>query len=421
MRSRQVWCRTPGARVAALLCCLVAGAAAAAEAAPSGPIDWTFGGFGTVGLAHSSERQADYTANVLNPGAAGYTDRYSAAVDSRLGVQLGAHIGRDWSAVLQVVSEHNLQQDYRPTVEWANVQYQATPELSLRLGRIALPTYLAADYRKVGYTLQWIRPPVEVYGALPVSNSDGIDASYRAEFGRVANLTQVFVGRARVKTGDTGHATAQGLTGLSNTTSVGALTLRASIMTAHLTVDLVRPLAQALRQFGPQGVALADQYDLERKRVLVGALGLSYDPGDWFLMSEISRLDARSFLGDKTAMYATAGVRLGAVAPYLTYAKVRSNDATRVAGIDMTSLPPAAAAGAAYVNGALNGLLSTIAVQHTVSTGARWDFAKDYALKLQYDRVLPQGGTSGTLISVQPGFVSGRPLHVISATLDFVF
>jgi len=51
----------------------------------------------------------------------------------------------------------------------------------------------------------------------------------------------------------------------------------------------------------------------------------------------------------------------------------------------------------------------------------RWDFLPDYALKLQYERLRPTGGSSGTLINVQPGFVSGHPLHVVSLALDFVF
>jgi hypothetical protein len=69
----------------------------------------------------------------------------------------------------------------------------------------------------------------------------------------------------------------------------------------------------------------------------------------------------------------------------------------------------------------LNGLLRTIAIQQTGSIGVRWDFMPNRAVKLQYDRVSPQDGSSGTLINVQPGFESGHPIHVLSAALDFVF
>ena len=66
---------------------LAAGAARAdsvADAATTAP-GWTFGGFGSVGMVHSSNDQADYTANVLKPGGAGYSRVWSPNVDSRLG------------------------------------------------------------------------------------------------------------------------------------------------------------------------------------------------------------------------------------------------------------------------------------------------------------------------------------------------
>jgi opacity protein-like surface antigen len=394
-----------------------------AEAAPV--IDfpnWTFGGYGTLGVAHSSERNADYTANVINPGNLGATRRYSADVDSRLGAQLGLNLDRQWSATVQVVAERNLQNSYRPSVEWANVKYQATPDFSIRVGRIALPTYLASDYRKAGYALPWARPPVEVYGALPVSNSDGVDLSYRWSGLGLQNHTQAFYGRTEVRIdGRASHANARQLAGLTNTTTSGALTVRASAMTADLTVDLGRPLFDAFRQFGSQGAAIAERYSLDHKRVAVGNLGASYEPGNWFIMSEISRLNARSFLGDKTAFYASAGLHLGNFTPYMSYAKVKSSDAARRQNLDLSRLPPQAAPSAAFLNSQLNGLLSTIAIQQTVTAGLRWDFLPDRALKIQYDRLLPQGGSSGTLNHVQPGFESGRPVHVIGIALDFVF
>lgn len=390
---------------------------AASEAAP----EWTFGGFGSLGAAHSSERQADYTANVVNPGTAGFSDRWSMAVDSRLGAQLGLTLDTRWSGVLQVVAERNLQNSYKPVVEWANINYQATRDLSLRVGRIALPIYLAGDYRKAGYALQWARPPAEVYGALPISNSDGIDVSYRWREGASNNLTQFFYGRTAIKLGASSRAFARHLAGLSNTTTHGPFTVRASALTAELSVDLARPLFDAFRQFGPQGELLAEKYDVDHKSVVVANIGVGYDNGRWFVMSEASRLNARSFLGDKTSMYATGGYRLGEWTPYLTYAASRSNDPTHENGLNLAYLPPQAAPSAAYLNGQLNNLLSSITVQHTVSAGVRWDFLPDRALKLQYDHLRPSGGSSGTLINVQPGFRSGHAVHVVSAVLDFVF
>ena len=381
---------------------------------------WTFGGFGTVGAVHSNARGADFSSTVLKPNGAGASHDWSGNVDSRVGAQLGLNLDKRWSAVLQLVSEQRRDNSYAPVVEWANIQYKVTPDLSLRLGRIALPNYLAADYRKAAYALPWVRVPIELYNGVPISNSNGIDAIVRWHAGGMKQVTQVFFGGTNVKISDTAHAKARGLAGLSHTLEDGAFTLRGSMMRASVSVDLARPLFDAFRRFGPQGQALADRYDLDDKLVTAMSLGASYDPGHWFLMAEAGRVNSRSFLGDRSAMYVSAGYRYADLTPYLTVSQSRSHGATSVAGLTLAGPAPLQAAAGA-LNGALNGLLRRIAVQRTVSAGLRWDFRPNLALKTQYDRVLPQDGSSGTLVNVQPGFQSGRAVDVFSVSLDFVF
>jgi hypothetical protein len=381
----------------------------------------SFGGFGTVGVVHSSDELSDFTANGLNPGDAGYSRRWSPAVDSRVGVQLGVNIDSKWSAVLQLVSERTLQSGYAPVVEWANIQYQATPDLSVRVGRIALPLFLTGDYRKAGYALPWVRPPVELYDAIPISNSDGVDASYRWRTGDINHVTQVSFGRADMPLTPRARAQARGLIGLSHTSTAGALTVRASVLTAELSVGLARDLFDGLRQFGAQGNALADEYDLAAKRASVYSLGFNYDPGHWFVMGEIGRMNARSYLGNKTAAYLGAGYRFGDVTPYAVYSASHANMETSTTGLDLSAMPAQQAAVGAQLNAGLNQLLATIPRQHSISAGVRWDLYPNYALKLQYDRITPDQGSNGTFINVQPGFRSGQPITVLSAVLDFVF
>lgn len=382
--------------------------------------DWTFGGFGTLSAVHSTEKQADFSANPLNPGQAGATREWSYGVDSRLGAQL-AYNGDRWSAVLQVVAERNVTNSWRPVVEWANVQYQVTPELSLRFGRIALPLFLSGDYRKASYALTAVRAPSELYGALPISNSDGIDASYRWTLGEWKHTTQVLYGGTRVRLSDTLHADARALTGFSNTSTAGAVTVRATALKADLETKLGGQLFSALRQFGAQGETLARRYEPDGKRASVLSIGASYDPGQWFVMGEVGRINARSILGDKSAGYVSAGYRFGSVTPYATFSKVVANTPTRVDGLDLSSLPPPYAAAGQRLNKELNAWLSMISVQDTLSTGVRWDAGSNTALKFQFDHVRPRKGTSGTLTNLQPGYQYGRSFGVISAALDLVF
>lgn len=411
----------PERALAATVMMLSCSAALAGEVADDALASWNLSGFGTLAAVHSNNDQADFTANALSPGAAGYSRAWSAHVDSRLGAQLDVRFDSRWSAVLQLVAERGLRDGYSPVVEWANLQYQATPDLSLRVGRIALPLFLSGDYRKIGYALPWVRPPVESYGAIPLSSSDGVDISYRWQGGGMHHVTQVFFGRTDIPATPGARARAHGLTGLSNTATSGALTLRASLLRTHLSVDIARDLFGGLRGFGAPGGALADRYELEHKRAFVAAAGFAYDPGNWFAMGEIGRMDADSYLGDKTVAYLSAGYRHRDLTPYLVYSSSHANMATRVAGLDLDGVPARQAVAGAMLNAGLNQLLAAIPRQHTVSAGVRWDLQPGYALKLQYDRITPHLGSTGTFINVQPGFRSGQLIGVLSAALDVVF
>ncbi len=395
-------------------------ALAQADDAVSRP-SWSLRGFGSIGVAYSANADADYTSSVLKASGVGYSGRWSADVDSRLGAQLGVKLDPQWSAVLQVISEQRLDNTYRPIVEWANVKYQATPDLALRFGRIALPMFLAADYRKIGYAYPSVRTPVEVYGAIPFSNSDGIDATYRWNRGGLKNVTQVFVGRTDLKLTPEWHIKARRLAGISDTIGYGAFSARASILTTELTLDVGRELFAGLHQFGPQGDALVARYAVDHKQSTALSIGASIDPGNWFAMGEIGRMKSHSFLGDTTGVYTSVGYRYGDFTPYLAYARVKSNSPTSEAGLDLAGLPPVAAESGAGLNAYLSWLLTTIPVQRTVSIGTRWDCMTDLAFTVQFDRVTPTGGSRGTFINVQPGFRSGRSVNVASAVLDFVF
>lgn len=400
---------------------IVGAVLAGAHAGACAQAKWTFGGFGTLAAVHSTELQADYTASPISPGQAGYSKQWAFDVDSRIGAQLGVQFDRRWSAVVQVVQEKGLDNSFEPVLNWANVKFQVTPELSLRAGRIALPLFLAADYRKASYALPWLRTPVELYSLMPISNSDGIDASYRWNAAGFKHETQLLVGRAPVRLNQEARGKTKNLIGITHNATAGALTLRATVARSMLEIEGAEPFFDAFRSFGPPGQALADRFDIARRNVRVLGAGFSYDPGNWFVMGEIGRIDTRSMLGDQTAGYLSGGYRIGTVAPYATYARVDANMPNRVAGLPTAGLPAPAAATAMFLNDELNERLRRVGVQDTASIGMRWDFARSYAFKMQLDRVKPRGGSDGTLTNVQPGFRSGHAFGVVSAGVDFVF
>ncbi|WP_305633111.1 porin [Methyloversatilis sp.] len=399
------------------LALLAAGARADAPVTPG----LTFNGFGTLGLVHSSEDQADFVASTLKPSGAGHTRSWSGHVDSVIGAQLTATLTPRLSAVVQVVAEQNYDNSYRPLVEWANVRYQVTPGFDVRIGRIVLPAFMVSDYRKVGYINPWVRPPLELYSLIPVESSDGVDARYRVTVGEITHTFLGIYGRTETRIPGDSKVQAKGAGMITYTAELGATTLRAAYSRADLTVEAFNPLFDAFRQFGPEGIAIADRYDLDDKRITFIALGGMYDPGKWFVRGEWGQSDTNSVLGKATAWYVSGGYRLGDFTPYVTYARRKVASNTADPGLTVAALPPFLAGPAAGLNAALNATLGSAPAQQTLSLGGRWDFASNAALKLQFDHTRHDAGSAGLLSNQQPGFRTGGKVNVFSATIDFVF
>jgi hypothetical protein len=396
-------------------------AAAGATAEVPGASMFSFSGFGTLGLVHSSEDSADFTANLLQPNGAGYTHSWSPDVDSRLGAQAIAHFTPQLSAMLQVISEQRYDNTYTPHVEWANINYQPTPEFSMRVGRIVLPTFLLSDTRKVGYANPWVRPPVEVYGLSPVYESDGADASYKMHVGDVVNTLVGTYGKTRFGVPPSGALEARHLWVIADTIEYGSLTLHMAYLSSSYTYHALDTLFDAFRQFGPQGTALADKYDMDNKRAQLITAGAMYDPGQWFVTGEWGRRNLHSAFGESTAWYLSGGYRLAKFTPYLTYTETKADSNTFDLGLNVSALPPYLAGPATGLNAALNATLAMTAVQNTISVGSRWDVMKNVDLKLQYDHTDLGAGSAGVLINVQPGFPRGGTVNLLSITIDFVW
>jgi hypothetical protein len=178
----------------------------------------------------------------------------------------------------------------------------------------------------------------------------------------------------------------------------------------------------AFQAASAQALALLDKYRTDEIKVSAVSLGMSYDPGSWFVMGEFIGFKGDRLLSDMDAWYLSGGYRFGAFTPYVTYASVKSHIKTE-AGITTTGLGavPALAGGATALNGAINStLLAFTPTQHTASIGLRWDFMANVAAKLQYDRVKTGSQSNGRLTTF-PGYVQGSSMNVVTAGVSFVF
>jgi hypothetical protein len=99
----------------------------------------TFSGFGTLGVVHSDYSQGDFIANVVQPRGVGFRS-WSASPDSDLGGQAKFTLTDSLSGVIQILSREDANGQWKPTVEWANLQYQIAADLNVRVGRMSTPT-----------------------------------------------------------------------------------------------------------------------------------------------------------------------------------------------------------------------------------------------------------------------------------------
>jgi diguanylate cyclase (GGDEF)-like protein len=233
--------------VIAVLVCVMAPGAQAAELPK-----FSFNGFGTFGVVHSDEEQADFAAGLFVPDGAGYTRDWSPEVDSVLGVQLTANLTFRLTGILQVVSEQQYDENYTPTVEWANLTFDITPNLSVRAGRMVQQTFIVSEYRKVRYATPWGRPPKEAYDMIPVTNADGVDLNYRFRFKGFTNNLRGLYDVRDVNIPDGSEANArdgeQGILGLVGTDGVFRVRRTGNDISAGTTINydaLVRKDATA--------------------------------------------------------------------------------------------------------------------------------------------------------------------------------
>lgn len=402
--------------------------------AQSGPT-FKFSGYGTIGAAHSSEDKADFVGSIFVPNGAGHTRSWSFNPDTRFGAQVAAQFNDKLSGVVQVLSQQQYDNSYTPQVEWANVKYQFTPSFSARLGRIAAPSYLLSESRFVGYASPWLRAPQEVYSVLSITSNDGVDATYRSQIGGANNTVQAFYGKSTAKL-PTGKVKSTASWGINDSVEIGSLTLRAGYnsYTIDIQIGLVDQLLGGLKQFaagaaavpvpafqaaGAQALALADKYRASDMALKAIALGASYDPGDWFVMSEFVDFKGVGLLSDSRSWYLSGGYRFGSWTPYATYASTKAKIKPEGA-INTTGATPLAAGAAALVGGLNTSLYNFTPTQNTFSVGLRWDAMTNVAVKAQYDRIKPGEQSHGRLKTFT-GLEASRNVDVVSLAVDFVF
>ena len=355
--------------------CAVALFACQARSAELAGVDFSLDGFGTLGVVHSDYDQADFiTSNPFYLKGVGYTRSWGTDQDSKLGVQLTATFGDRLTAVVQGISRLRYDNTFTPELEWANLKFNATPELSIRVGRVVLPTFLSSDTENVGYVRSWVRTPAEIRVQLPITSSDGVDATYRFDIGETSHQLQVLFGNTRTELPLGEIWRNEHIKAATDTIEYGRLTL-------HLGYQKMRYRL----------TSAPATYDFTAFDI-----GATYDAEGWYVTAEqFSTYDEG--VGNVRAASLGGGYRVSSVTPYLVWSKIKQFS---VGDFEM----------------------APVFDQQTVAAGVRWDFFRNVDLKLQYERITIDSDIIPTsFINLQPGLQVGDRANVFSATLDFVW
>jgi hypothetical protein len=364
--------------------------------------------YGTLGMARSSLDSPQYRTASNNRYGIG--DSWSGLLDNRVGAQMTLNFNPDLSFILQSLIRRNGEDQVAPQTTWAYLRWRPNEHWETRLGRIRQPLFLITEEFDVGYAWPWVRPPVELYGLAGESTwVDGGQLRYRMPLGDYTFSIDSHYGQFSLDRDPYYSVKNTYSTGVAVSLSDANLTLRASVLQAHVQLDApgLQGLQALIYQQNPQ---VADDYavdDIPRQNY--ANLGLRYEDGDWLVMSEYVRLwlNTRS-LPDKQAYYLTVGHVFGDWTPYVTYAR---QDVLSSLREDRLTGRAAAATNALLANSNTD--------QHTYSAGVRWDFSAGMALKAQVDQVYQEQPSVGLQGAQLP---AGRDhFTVTSLVLDWAF
>ena len=329
----------------------------------------------------------------------GFDEKFNFQENTLYAIQVRADLLEKLSATAQITAKGS--DGYDAKFNWAYVTYNATDEISIKVGRSRIPYFMYSDYLDVGYAYHWISPPDTVYNLSGFDSADGISMDYVKDLGNWVSRLSVMVGNSDTtltQGGTEADTQVQNIWVVAWNMNYGSFNVRLVHAESELTIDVdgINDLAAGLSGFGVTQDAI-DNMLIESDRGEFDGIGISYDPGNFFVVAEYTELgfDGSSIPKKDERWYVSGGLRFGV---WTTYATVEGNDADPAAEyrdaitdqLDtlapvVPTLPPAQqAAYAAVYGGTVANFNNSGADQSTYSLGVRYDFHPSASLKFEY-------------------------------------
>ena len=356
-------------------------------------------------MARTTSDEVEFVRDLSQPS--GIKKHWDGRSDSVLGLQGAWLINSRLSAIVQATTKYRSDRTYNPEVAWAYLRYEPTPNTTLRLGRLGTEFFMMADSRWVGYSYLTVRPPGDYFWYLPFYSINGGDAAYAMPVGEGMLRVKAFYGlsNGQIPLADKQwDISGSPMTGGHVEYLFSSWQIRASYANITFRHDL--PIGDLLQAYSPDPVASTAYLSTRNSRSDYYSLGVVYDQGPVQVQLMLNRIEqgSNSFESSEGG-YVLAGYRFGEVKPYLGYSWIRSVKRNTQ--------------GRQFIEAKI--MADGHADQDARIVGVRWDFARNLALKAQWDRI------HGDPTSIFPyrndpanGRWSGR-MDVYSMTLDFVF
>ena len=330
---------------------------------------------------------------------------------NKLGLRLDVDLKHNLTFTTQFIAYGR--DDYSPKIDWLNVSYNFSPEMTLTAGRSRIPFSFYSDVLDVGYAYVWIDPPKAVYTTEAVRSVDGLSFRYTADISdEWASDLGMWVGNNEQNlAGIDLTFSVKDMVGVSWAVAHQWLTMRVAYSTGRSTLgfDITqRPLNPA----DPTGSTVGDMFEklqealpdqnfnaiindvnMEEKRIQWLSIGMMMEFDEIFFISEASqqRIDDVLPYGDVDSVYATLGFNLPAsltLALTYSYDSKKADDAA-IKNFDKAIVGAPATPevqGAVFATSAvLDGIKArTGRQQNTFNVTTRWDFHPQADLKFEY-------------------------------------
>ncbi|WP_313220923.1 porin [Stutzerimonas nitrititolerans] len=377
------------ARALGLAICLASTSAFALEQG-----EYTFNGFGTVGISHlGGEDDSNKGYGVTGQT----TDSWRGDQLSKFGAQFQYGLS-DTAGVTAQVTAKPAQDEWEGNIEWLYLSWQASDNLMVRGGRLRTPVYMYSESIDVGFSYPWLRLPDEVYSQVQLSNYEGADVVYNLPLSFATLSFQVAAGQAKDRDifslddmHDIDYNEIFGGNVSLSTNDFG--TFRVGYVEADIKADV-------RGDFSLLGLDVNDYSfnNLDHQKGKFTSLGYQYDNGTWLTSNEwTSRVIEADGNSSTDAFYLMGGRRFGDFLAHVTYAQL-DEDAGR---------------------------------QKSWTLGLNYNVLPTVAVKGEYKRVDASGGSySGVFVRDAQQTVDDRfgltPTHnpdgdIISVGVDFVF